>query len=131
MAAQISVQIEGGDWHNGVPCFEPFQEIAGTVEVTVDRSVECRQLAVRLMWHTEGSGDEDKATVQEADIYQGRLAPGYPVRGTFRLPLPGEPWSYTGNDVSIVWAIEVNVDVPMGQDLTHREPLVVRPRAAR
>lgn len=131
MAARFSVQIEGGDWLESVPFFEPLQEIAGRVEVEVDRSVECRSLTVRLIWHTEGRGDEDRATVGEIDIYQGRLEPGYPVQGAFRFQLPSEPWSFAGHYISVVWAIEVNVDVPMGHDLNHRERLVLRPRAAR
>ena len=45
--------------------------------------------------------------------------------------LPREPWSFAGQYISIIWAIEVNVDVPMGRDLSYRERLVMRPKAAR
>lgn len=131
MAARFEVRIEGGDIHDGIRFFEPLQEIAGTVAVEVDSSFECRSLAVRLIWHTEGRGDEDKVTIQEIDIYQGRMEPGYLATGSFRFQFPREPWSFAGHYISIIWAIEVNVDVPMGRDLTHRERLVMRPKAAR
>ena len=131
MAGAFSVQIDGGERFDGIPFFEPQQEVAGTVEVAVDAAVECRSLSVRLIWHTEGRGDEDKTAVQEIDIYQGRLEPGFPVHSAFRFQLPREPWSFAGHYISVIWAIEVNVDVPMGRDLTHRERLVMRPRAAR
>ena len=131
MAARLEVRISGGEVNDGIPFFEPFQEISGTAEVEVDQSVECRSLTVRLMWHTEGRGDEDEATVQEIDIYQGRLTPGQPIQGAFHFQLPPEPWSYAGHYISVIWAIEVHVDVPLGRDLNHRERLVMRPRASR
>ena len=131
MAARFTVRIESGEMLDAVPFFEPLQEVAGTVEIAADSSLECRSLTVRLIWHTEGRGDEDKQTVQEIDIYQGRLTLGTPVHGAFRFQLPREPWSFAGHYVSIIWAIEVNIDVPMGRDYSHRERLVMRPRAAR
>jgi hypothetical protein len=131
VAARFDVRICGGHLHDGIPFFEPFQEIAGTVEVEVDQPVECRGLAVRLIWHTEGRGDEDKTTIEEIDIFQGRLMPSYPVHASFRFHLPPQPWSFAGHYISIIWAVEVNVDVPMAADLRHRERLVMRPKAAR
>lgn len=131
MAGQFRVQIDGGEVVDGLPFFEPLQEVRGRVEVAVDSAVECRGLAVRLIWYTEGRGDEDKGVLDEVSIYQGRLTEGYPVSGAFAFRLPNEPWSFGGHYISVVWAIEVQVDVPMGRDLTYRERLVMRPRAAR
>lgn len=131
MAGQFRVRIDGGELVDGLPFFEPHQEVCGRVEVAVDTAVECRRLAVRLIWHTEGRGDEDTGAFGEIDIYQGRLAPGFPVTGDFAFRLPNEPWSFAGHYISVIWAIEVQVDVPMGRDLVHRERLVMRPRAAR
>jgi hypothetical protein len=131
MPARFEVRLDGGERDGGVLCFEPGQQVGGSVEVEADTNVECRHLEVRLIWHTEGRGDEDAATIEKIDIFQGRLGPGFPVRSDFRFTLPLEPWSYAGTYVNIIWAIEVNGDVPMARDLNHRERFVVRPRAAR
>jgi hypothetical protein len=128
VAARFEVTLRGGERDGDVVLYEPAEEIAGSVEVEVDRATECRSLWVRLIWHTEGRGDEDTGKIEEMDIYGGGLSPGSPIRSDFRFLLPFEPWSYAGQYVSIVWAIEVTVDVPMARDLTHRHRFVMRPR---
>jgi hypothetical protein len=131
VAARFDVSLTGGLLDGDVALYEPGQTISGQVTIEVDREVECRRLTVRLIWRTEGRGDEDKGVVGEIDIFQGRLSPGFPVSSDFSFRLPTEPWSYAGTYVSIVWAIEINVDVPMARDLTHRHLFVMRPRRAR
>jgi hypothetical protein len=131
VAARFDVALTGGERDGDILLFEPGQEVSGRVTIEVDAEVECRKLAVRLAWHTEGRGDEDNGVVEEIDIFQGRLSPGFPVGSDFSFRLPHEPWSYAGTYISIVWAVEVNVDVPMARDLTHRQPFVMRPRPAR
>ena len=98
---------------------------------SISRSSCGRSGTDRLIWHTEGRSDEDKATIQEIDSFQGRLMPSYPIHASFRFQLPPQPWSFAGHYISIIWAIEVNVDVPMATDLRHCERLVMLPNAAR
>ncbi|MCC7368298.1 MAG: hypothetical protein IT306_07745 [Chloroflexi bacterium] len=131
MATQFTVRFDGGELVNGVPCFEPGQAVSGSVVVQPDRSMECRSLTVRLIWFTEGRGNPASDQVAETSITQGRLVPEMVVEGAFQFQLPQQPWSYSGRLVSVIWAIEVNVDVPMAADLTHRERFLLRPRAAR
>jgi hypothetical protein len=131
MPPRFEVVLHGGDRDGDVHVYEPGDEIAGTAEIEVDRDVECRALLIRLIWHTEGRGDEDVGKIAEKDVFGGRLTPGAPVRSELSFPLPRQPWSYAGQYVSIVWAIEVHVDVPLGRDLVHRERFVMRPRRAR
>lgn len=131
MPTQFTVRFDGGEMVDGVLCFEPGETISGNVVVQPDRSVECRNLAVRLIWFTEGRGDVASDQLAETSLTQGRLVPEMVVEGAFQFQLPQQPWSYSGRLVSVVWAIEVNVDVPMAADLTHRERFRVRPRAGR
>ena len=131
MATRFEVVLRGGERGGDVTFYEPRGEVAGSVEVEVDRDVECRSVWVRLIWYTEGRGDEDVWKREEIDIFGGRLSPGAPIRSEFSFWLPRDPWSYAGQYVSIVWAIEVRVDIPMARDLVHRERFVMRPRQAR
>jgi hypothetical protein len=131
VATRFEVTLRGGECDAGIALYEPGDEIAGTAEIEVDQDVECRSLWVRLIWHTEGRGDQDVGKIDEIDIFGGRLSPGAPVRSDFRFRLPREPWSYAGRYVTIVWAIEITVDVPMARDPVHRQAFVMRPRRAR
>ena len=131
MAANIEVALSGGDRDGDVLFYEPLAEVVGTVSLTTDSSMECRHIWLRLIWFSEGRADEDVEKFDELDIGLGGLRPGEPVRSDFRFALPPAPWSYAGTYVSIVWAIEVVIDLPMARDIVHRERFVVRPPAAR
>jgi hypothetical protein len=131
VAVRIEVRLRGGEQRDEALFFEPGDEVAGSVVVEADVDTECRGIWVRLIWHTEGRGDQDIGKIDEVSLSSGRLTPGAPAGGDFRFRLPSEPWSFAGHYVSIVWAIEVTVNVPMARDPVHRERFVMRPRQAR
>ena len=133
MTAQIEVVLSGGDRDGDVRLYEPLDEIAGTVYVSTDAPLIARHIWVRLIWFSEGRADVDTDKIGEIDALDGEreIRPGETVRSDFRFQAPDSPWSFAGTYVSIVWAIEVSVDVPRTRDIMHRERIVVRPAAAR
>lgn len=108
--------------------FQPGSTIQGIVELNPTRNINCRAVEVKVGWHTEGRG-----TRNEAYMYVDRrdditnLETDVPIILDFDFVLPPEPWSYSGTLVSIVWSVEVKVDIPMGRDITHSEPFVLQP----
>ena len=128
MATTFEVRLTGGHPEGDVLRYAPGQEIAGTAMIVADGELRCNHLYVRLQWHTEGRGDRDEQTVAEDDIFQGTLTAGTPISHDFRFRLPPEPWSFAGHYVSIVWAIQISLDVPMARDPVYYQPFVLAPR---
>ena len=128
MATTFDVRLTGGEIEGELRRYAPRDEVAGTVVIIADREILCEHLWVRLHWHTEGRGNRDEGTIGEVDIFQGTLSPGLPISQDFRFELPPSPWSYAGRYISIVWAIQVTVDIPMARDQIHYEPFIVAPR---
>ena len=128
MATSFEVRLAGGEIEGDLRRYAPGEEIAGTATITTDSDLTCNHLYVRLQWHTEGRGDRDDQNVAELDIYQGTLSPGAPITHDFRFTLPPSPWSFAGHYVTIVWAIQISIDVPMARDPVHYQPFVLAPR---
>lgn len=131
MTARIEVRLEGGERDGDLRFYRPGETVSGTAAVAVGGALDCRHLWVRLIWFSEGRADEDVGKVDERDIHQGELRPGEVIESAFGFALPAAPWSYAGTYVSIVWAVEVVIDVPLARDVRHRERFVLRPAAAR
>lgn len=75
---------------------------------------------LRLFWFTRGKGTEDVGLVQTTRFDAPQLEEGR----KFSFTLPPEPWSFSGQLVSLIWALEL-VTEP-GEHATRVE-LVVSP----
>jgi hypothetical protein len=128
MAVAFEVRLSGGQSEGDLRRYDPGEEISGTVTILPDSDLRCNHLYVRLQWHTEGRGDRDEGTIAEDDTYQGTLTPSAPISHDFRFTLPLGPWSYAGHYVSIIWAIQVSIDVPVARDPMFHQPFVLAPR---
>lgn len=84
--------------------FEPGSEVCGRV---IWRSIERpRELLVSLLWYTAGKGTEDVGIVDQQTVTQ----PPAEGRHDFRFLLPELPWSFSGELISLVWAVEANLE---------------------
>lgn len=81
--------------------FAPGETIVFTV--SRDATAKVGPLTVQLGWFTEGRGTRD-AAIEWSD-YLPDLAPG--ADRSFEVPLPAEPWSFTGHLVAVEWRLEV------------------------
>jgi hypothetical protein len=127
MAVSFEVRLRAGQPEGDLLRYAPDEEIAGTATITTDSDLACNHLYLRLQWRTEGRGDRDEQNLAELDIYQGTLSPSTPITHDFRFRLPSSPWSYAGHYVSIVWAIQLNLDVPLTRDPVHYQPFILAP----
>lgn len=97
--------------------FRPGEQIAGIVSWSeLDESTT--KLETRLIWYTEGKGDQDHDVVafQSSDS----IKPSGSV--TFQFTAPTRPYSFSGKLISLIWAIEV-VQFPSREG--HREQISI------
>jgi hypothetical protein len=81
----------------------PGERVRGVVRLVGRRAPVPPVLRVRLLWYTEGKGDQDVHTVEAQTLDPS---------GRFEFQLPASPYSFSGKLVSLIWAIEVeNTDV--------------------
>jgi hypothetical protein len=109
---------------------EPGSTVEGWITVTANRNVNCSGVKVRLEWHTEGRGDRDSRVVTEQEVYRGVLPADQPSVYPFQLRVPGEPWSYAGYYINILWDLVAEVDLPMAFNPKSALRIMVRPPEA-
>lgn len=108
--------------------FQPGAKIEGIVEINPSSTIKCRAVEIRVGWHTEGRGTRaDQYPYFNKVDTVNEILPEQPFVEPFSLTIPSEPWSYSGQLVSVVWAVEVKIDIPMGSDVNYMERFVVQP----
>ena len=108
--------------------FQPGDTVQGIVEIHPSGDVNCRAVEIQIGWHTEGRGTRASGypyVNRRDDITSISMMQPF-VEG-FDFVIPSQPWSYSGHLISIVWSVEVKVDIARGRDLNHSEPFVVQP----
>ena len=80
--------------------FEPNSSVEGALEWSLERDE--KWLEVRLIWFTQGKGTSDVSVVDASR----RELPGRSGELPFRFALPLAPHSFSGQLISLVWAIE-------------------------
>lgn len=103
---------------DGPAAVEPGSGISGNVEWSLASPASI--IHVRLFWYTEGKGDRDLSVVEETDLPVS-AATG---RTPFRFRIPEGPYSFAGELISLIWAIEAIAE-PSGS--TGREEITVGP----
>ncbi|MFQ5399138.1 MAG: hypothetical protein ACE5E7_06015 [Anaerolineae bacterium] len=123
----IDVTLHEGESGYGAVRYRPGDILRGTVVVDPDEDVRCNHLFVMLVWHTEGRGTRYQEEAEQLDLFQGTLKVGFPRSFDFTFHLPPEPWSYAGYYISIVWEVQVKIDVPWKRDPKHSLPFIMTP----
>jgi len=98
--------------------FQPGDVVAGTAHWQIDpppKQVECR-----LIWYTQGKGDQDAGLVEVLAFEQ----PSPVDHRTFRFTLPNGPYSFSGTLISLTWALEL---IMSPGDLCERKDITVAP----
>jgi len=126
--AAFQISFRGGEPVSGTVRFDPGSRLEGLVQIMPAENIRAKRVIVRVGWHSEGRGDQDKAMVGELQIAQGNLTANTPISQSFSLDLPPQPWSYTGFYVNIVWDVRVTIDVPLGSDVEALQRFIVAPR---
>jgi hypothetical protein len=81
--------------------FAPGEEVRGRVSWNIDEPSPAVEL--RLFWFTRGKGTEDAGIVQTVKFDQALPR----ETRSFELRLPEAPYSFSGQLISLVWALEL------------------------
>jgi hypothetical protein len=104
--------------HGGANAFLPGETITGSVYWQLDPPVT--EIELRLIWYTEGKGDQDLQIVDTARFNGPERSEG---RG-FTVRVPQGPFSFSGKLISLLWALEA---VAQPNDRAERLPITVSP----
>jgi hypothetical protein len=91
----LEIHVDGG-----VEAFAPGDTLRGTLQWMGDAAPDAIEL--RLLWYTEGRGDQDVGVARTLLIETPSAAGSSP----FEFEAPGGPYSCSGRLVSIRWAFE-------------------------
>lgn len=103
---------------DGVNAFLPGETVEGTVGWHFD--VPAKSVELRLLWYTEGKGDQDVTVVESLPLPN----PGRDEVRPFQIRLPAGPFSFSGRLISLVWALEA---VAEPGSRAERLPITVSP----
>ena len=78
--------------------FTPGDTISGKLMWEADQDVS--EIALRLFWFTTGRGTQDISIVTE------QKWPSSQGQANFSIPLPQEPYSFSGTLIALSWALE-------------------------
>jgi len=98
--------------------FRPGETMDGVAGWQLDQPA--KSLELRLFWFTKGKGTEDMQIVQTVRFE----TPQNDEARRFSLKLPDMPFSFSGQLVSLIWALEL---VVIPGDLMTRLEIVVSP----
>jgi hypothetical protein len=125
--ADFEIQFLDGEPAGTTTMYHPGDLLRGQVTIFTDSDVKCKTLHARLLWHTEGRGTRYQEVVAEKELFQGTLQAGFPNYYEFAFDLPRDPWSHEGYYVSVVWNVEIDIDVPWGKDIKETKSFLLRP----
>ena len=111
--SQLSISIDGGR-----TAFSPGETLRGSAFWNLPTAP--RSLEVRLFWFTRGKGTMDVRMIERVAIEN----PTQQGHRAFQFRLPVEPPSFSGNLISLIWALEL---VAEPGDRSQRTELVVAP----
>ena len=97
--SELHVELAGG--RTAMTAGAP---LSGRVSWRVGEQPSSAEL--RLFWYTSGKGTQDVGVVDTTSF----AAPRQQDQRDFTLPLPREPYSFSGTLISLVWAIELIVE---------------------
>jgi len=98
--------------------YRPGETIEGVAGWRLDQPPKSVEL--RLFWFTRGKGTEDVGVVNQVNFSEPQLEEGR----KFSFTLPADPWSFSGQLVSLIWALEL---VAQPGDQSTRVEIVVSP----
>ena len=97
--SDLRIELAGGR-----TAYTPGEPLSGRASWRVPEQPSSVEL--RLFWYTSGKGTQDVGVVETSSFAAPRLDDGR----DFTLPLPREPYSFSGRLISVVWALELIVE---------------------
>lgn len=92
----LRIELAGGK-----SAFTPGEPLSGHVAWRLNDAPSSAEL--RLFWYTSGKGTQDVGVVSTMTF----ASPQAQDQRSFTLPLPREPYSCSGQLISVAWAVEL------------------------
>lgn len=95
--------------------FEIGESVSGTLQLTPQRSVQCKDIKLELFWRTHGRGNraQGKATTLDVDFNELSLELGQTYSFPFRFNAPPGPLTYRGHYLNVDWYLRAVLDLPL------------------
>jgi len=84
--------------------FRPGETVEGVAGWRLDEPP--KSIELRLFWFTRGKGTEDVSVVSQLRFEAPQLEEGR----RFSFTLPAEPYSFSGQLISLIWGLELVVE---------------------
>ena len=84
--------------------FSPGETVTGTASWQLDQPP--KEAALHLVWNTKGKGTTDIEVVQTLPFNHPQARDNQP----FTIKLPDAPYTFSGQLISLIWQLELNVD---------------------
>jgi hypothetical protein len=97
--SELRIELTGGRTN-----YRPGEPLSGRASWRVDGQPS--SAALKLFWYTSGKGTRDVGVV-DTTVFP---SPRPQDQREFTLPLPREPYSFSGKLISLVWAVELLVE---------------------
>lgn len=110
-----------------VVAYRPGETVAAMIEIRPEKDINCRDVRVSIGWYTEGKGDRDSQDVYTEPTGVTTLMQGQPEQFNVACPLPRTPHSYRGQLISVVWQMQVTIDIALMPDIQESRVFVLRP----
>ena len=84
--------------------FSPGEVITGTASWQTASAPQ--KVELNLIWCTRGKGTQDLEIVETVEFSDPQARDSRP----FKITLPDSPYSFSGQLISLVWTLELNLD---------------------
>ena len=121
----ISIQLDKGKRE-----FRNDESVTGTIDLQVNKNVQCRSLVVSGYWKTHGRGNRDSGKYSPMSLYSGKLQSGQTYSYPFVLPTDKVPLTYRGKLINLDHYLDVRIDIPWKLDPKKRTDFVLLPGSA-
>ncbi|MCC9609454.1 hypothetical protein LOC68_05130 [Blastopirellula sp. JC732] len=107
-------------------------ELVARFEISNLPAANITAIEASVLWHTEGTGEEDMSAHEFVRLLPGEDADGDLTRlQSLKTRLPRSPLSYNGKIVKIHWVVRVRVFVGKGRDLVEELEFELTPSGGR
>lgn len=99
--------------------------VRGKLAVSVNKTVECRDLKLTGLWRTHGRGNQARGDYYNKSLFQGKLNEGERHEFEFEFQIPPTPTTYHGTLINVDHYVTARVDVPWAFDAVGEADFVV------
>jgi hypothetical protein len=126
----VTIDLRPGPWPDGEHRFmyPVGSVIRGSATINAPEATKIRAITASAVWRTEGRGTEDRGAADTVTLHEQNLNAGDMLRREFTVNIPKTgPISYNGTYVSILWAVEIRIDIPWAIDVFEYAEITVVP----